>query len=131
MRFSQNGSWSPDNVVLAQCGPPDGTFINKDRGGVLSAWQEWSNQNAPDSGDPAHAYVRAEVVVDGNPIPVDVNEEHQYRRQVNETTYELMVGPEGTHSAPLAIQMADLPNGDNVSFGVDAKEIVPRRLIGF
>lgn len=128
-RFSQE-TWTPDKVILDMCGPPDGTYINKDGGGVLSCWQEWKNNNTV--GDPDKAYIRAQPTFNGETVPINVNEEHQYRRQVDETTYELMCAANGSnHAVPFAVDMADLPEGENITYGVKVLELVPRHLIGF
>ena len=126
VRYNQ---WSPDNVVLEGCGPPDGTYINADSGEILSAYHSWANNN--EDGDPGHAYIKAQVTFNGEPVPVDVNTEFEYRRQVNDTTYEIMVGPGGSHTVSFAVQLDDIPGGENVSYGANVLEVTPRRLIGF
>lgn len=119
-------AFSPDDVYINACGPPDGTFINKQSGGVISCWQEWVNDNTE-----GHAFVRGQVTLNGEVVPVEVNTEHEYRRQVDDTTYEVLIGPEASHSIPFAIDITNIPTGDAVQFGGTTKLVDQRGLAGF
>lgn len=126
-------TWSPSNVYVSDCGPPSGTEINASEAGAEHyAYHTWANDNPDSDTQGMHAYVRAQVVLNGQTIPVSVDEGHLYRRQVDATTYELMIGPDGArHTVPFQLPVPDLPRGQSMDYDVNVLEKRRERLENF
>lgn len=120
-------AWSPESVVLDDCGPKPGATVDLATADEVVGWQEWKNNNpgpTTDGIDHGHAFVRARIVIGGEPIPVTIDTNHPYRRQVNDATYELMIGPESaTHTIDWVADAADVPRGANMAYGVNVLDL--------
>lgn len=123
MSLTARQTWSESNVSLIACGPNNDIIIGED-GPLVQGFHEWQNDNPSDADPTGHAYVRAQVLIDGVPTPVDVDDSNPYRRQVNDTTYEMQVGPDGAnHAMPFQIHIDDLPVGEGIPHQADPLEI--------
>lgn len=127
MGFLAHQSWSPQNVNVVQCGPADRTINLAEDGNEVLGYHTWENTNPGE-----HAYVRAQPTINDDPLPVSVNTGHPYVRQVDGTTYEAMVGPDGArHTIEYHMATADLPVGQGMDYGVNVLAIRQQELDAF
>lgn len=109
----QDTAFDPGLVTLDIC-QLDSTTAYRDEVDTVRAHHTWTNDN------PAQAAVdQVTVLVGGDPAPMQLVEETDAVRQVGPASYSVVVGPGAEHTVAFDLQVAELPNGDDLSFGAD------------
>lgn len=133
--ISAHQTFDPDQVSITNCGPNDGSTVNINSPAIdqyVEGYHEWTNDNPNSDVQSNKAYVRAQVTIDGQPIPVEANTDHPYRRQVDPTTYEMMIGEAGAiHTISFLMPVDSLPMGEDMAYGVNVLQVERRPLQGF
>lgn len=124
--------WTQDNVSINNCGPAVTTWNLDTAGDAIQGHHEWLNDNPRPTDGSNHAYIEAQVTLDGTPLEIDVNTNHDFRRQVDPTTYAVLVGPNGgAHTVPFSIQTSSIPNGEGMVYAANVLTLEQRGFLGF
>lgn len=124
--------FDPSLVTLLICDLAGGQVDPDAAGDTVSGTTEWINDNPDPTEFSGKAFVRAQVLVNGSPIPITIDDSHDFRRQVDAMTYEVMVAGDGaSHPVDFDVAVADLPTGTDMPVEVDPLVIENRRLDDF
>lgn len=124
-------TFSLNAIELKECGPQSGKTVDTTQVNSIDAYHTWRNDNPSSDTTYMNAYVEAQVLVDGDPVPITVDAGDQYVRQVGEDGYEVLIEPESSHTVTFSIPTASLPTGSNMDYGVYVVSAAQRALNDF